>query len=77
MLVAHATQTGQEVVVGDDVAALALDRLDEYSTDLAGRDDALEDALLELVEAGGKPLAEVIEPIVRMARTPVVAATKA
>src|SRR3990172_5863578 len=31
----------------------------------------------ELVEAGGKPLAEVIEPIVRMARTPVVAATKA
>jgi len=31
----------------------------------------------ELVEAGGKPLAEVIEPIVRMARTAVVAATKA
>jgi predicted GTPase len=31
----------------------------------------------ELVEAGGKPLAEVIEPIVRMARTPVVATAKA
>jgi predicted GTPase len=31
----------------------------------------------ELAEAGGKPLSEVIEPIVRMARTPVVAATKA
>jgi hypothetical protein len=31
----------------------------------------------ELVEAGGKPLAEVIEPIVRMARTPVPASTPA
>ena len=30
----------------------------------------------ELVEAGGKPLAEVIEPIVRMARTPVAVGTK-
>jgi predicted GTPase len=30
----------------------------------------------DLVEAGGTPLAELIEPIVRMARTPLVASTK-
>jgi predicted GTPase len=30
----------------------------------------------DLVEAGGKPLVEVIEPIVRMARTPIPAAAK-
>ena len=43
---------GQEAGGGDDVAALALDRLDDDRGDLIGRDQALEHAALELVETG-------------------------
>ena len=43
---------GQERRVGDDVAALALDRLDDHGGELVGRHQAPKDALLELVEAG-------------------------
>ncbi len=43
---------GRKSALGDDVAALALDRLDEDRGHLVGRHEALEDALLELVEAG-------------------------
>ena len=49
--VAQLAQARQEVVLGDDVAALALDRLDDDRGELVGRHQALEDALLELVEA--------------------------
>ena len=37
----------QEAVLGDDVAALALDRLDEDRRDLAGRDELVEQDLVE------------------------------
>ncbi len=50
--VADLAQARQEGVVRDDVAALALDGLDEDRRELLGGHEALEDALLELVEAG-------------------------
>ena len=52
MPVADLSQARQELVVRDDVAALALDRLDEDGRELVRWHEALEDALLELVEAG-------------------------
>ena len=50
--IADAAQAREEVVVGYDVAALALDRLDDDRGDLVGRDEAFEHAVLELVETG-------------------------
>ena len=50
--VAQRAQSGQEFVVGDDVAALTLDRLDEDRRDLFSRHELLEDAIFQLVETG-------------------------
>src|SRR5690606_15924427 len=47
VLVADSAQTLQEAILGDDVAALALDRLDDHRRDLARRYEALEENLVE------------------------------
>ena len=47
MLVADLAQALEEAVLGDDVAALALDRLDDDRRDLVGRDELVEQDLVE------------------------------
>ena len=50
VLVGDRLQSWEEVLVGNDVAALALDRLHNECCDLVARDGARDDALLQLVE---------------------------
>ena len=57
VLVADLAQALEEAVLGDDVAALALDRLDDDRRDLVGRGELVEQDLVE-------PL-EVLDPAVR------------
>ena len=47
MLVADLAEAGHEAVLGDDVAALALDRLDDDRRDLVRRDELVEEDLVE------------------------------
>ncbi len=47
MLVADVAQALQEPVLGDEVAALALDRLDDDRGDLVGRRELVEQDLVE------------------------------
>ena len=49
--VAQLAQVREEVVLGNDVAALALDGLDDDGRELVGGHQALEDALLDLLDA--------------------------
>ena len=48
--VADLAQALEEAVLGDDVAALALDRLDDDRGDLVGRDQLVEQDLVEVLE---------------------------
>ena len=57
MPVADLAQTLEEAVLGDDVAALALDRLDDDRRDLVGRSELVEQDLVEP--------AQVLDPAVR------------
>ena len=52
VLVADPAEARQEVGVGDDIAALALDRLDDHGGERVGRCQPLEHPVLELVEPG-------------------------
>ena len=47
MLVADRAEALEEAVLGDDVAALALDRLDDDRRDLVGRGELVEQDLVE------------------------------
>ena len=57
VLVADRAQALEEAVLGDDVAALALDRLDDDRRDLVGRGELVEQDLVEP--------AQVLDPAVR------------
>ena len=57
VLVADSAQALEEAVLGDDVAALALDRLDDDRRDLVGRGELVEQDLVEP--------AQVLDPAVR------------
>ena len=57
VLVADPAQALEEAVLGDDVAALALDRLDDDRGDLVGRRQLVEQDLVEP--------AQVLDPAVR------------
>ena len=55
MLIADVAQALEEAVLGDDVAALALDRLDDDRRDLVGRRQLVEQDLIEPARSSTRP----------------------
>ena len=60
MPVAQVAQAGHEPVLGNDVAALALDRLDDDRGDLVRRDELVEEDLVEPLQALDGPERRVV-----------------
>ena len=70
MLVADPAQALEEAVLGDDVAALALDRLDDDRGDLVGRDELVEEDLVEPAQVLDPPERRVEDARAAAARSP-------
>ena len=62
MLVADVAKALEEPVLGDDVAALALDRLDDDRRDLVGRRELVEQDVVEPLEVLDPPVRGVEDP---------------